>query len=219
MRRPPTLSDLQQRILERLADVRFSTNIQLANWCKVQAPAITKAVQRLTDFGLVEGSLTSRPMILHLSYAGGQILNKPQPYDRRYASWSVMAHACHANAVQEMMLQEHPGFRFLSRKELLKQGFNPGHGEHVAIDDAGITWIVLLDDFMMGSDRINRAWTRRHTPNMKYWPDPTGRKWCDVVQRFLVVSTDDQHAERHHNWILNHRLPAEVMRLTPLWKT
>jgi hypothetical protein len=219
MRRSPTLPDLQHRILERLADVRFSTNAQLASWCKVQSPAITKAVQRLSDFGLVEGSLTTRPMILHLSYAGGQILNKPQPYDRRYTSWSVMAHACHANAVQEMMLEKHHGFRFLSREDLFKHGFNPGHGEHGAVDDTGIAWFVLLDDFLMGSDRIARAWTRRHTPNLKYWPDHTGRAWCEVVQRFLVVCTDEKHALRHRKWILKNKLPAEVMQLSPLWKT
>jgi hypothetical protein len=219
VRRPPTLSDLQQRILERLADVRFSTNAQLASWCKVQAPAITKAVQWLIYLGLIEGSLTTRPMILHLSYGGGQFLNKPQPYDRRYASWSVMAHACHANAVQEMLLKEYPGFRFLSRDQLLRQGFNPGHGEHGAIDDSGVAWFVLLDDFMMGSDRIARAWMRRHAPNRKYWPDHTGRAWRDVVQRFLVVCTDDHHAERHRKWILKNHLPAEVRQLTPLWKT
>jgi hypothetical protein len=219
MRRSPTLPDLQHRILERLADVRFSTNAQLASWCKVQPPAITKAVQRLIDFGLVEGSLITRPMILHLSYAGGQILNKPQPYERRYTSWSVMAHACHANVVQEMMLEKHPGFRFLSREALLKQGFNPGHGEHAAVDDTGIAWFVLLDDFLMGSDRIARAWTRRHTPNRKYWPDHTGRAWCEVVQRFLVACTDEQHSLRHRKWILKNKLPAEVMQLSPLWKT
>lgn len=219
MRRSPTIPKLQQNILERLADVQYATNAQLARWCKVQAPAITKAVQQLIAEDLVDGSLLTRPMILHLTYAGGKLLNKPQPYDRRHASWSVMAHACHANAVQEKMLEKHPSFRFVSRVDLLKQGFNPGHGEHGAVDDSGIAWFVLLDDFMMGSDRIARAWTRRHAPNRKYWPDHTGRAWCEVVQRFLVVCTDSQHAIRHREWILKKRLPAEVMQLTPLWKT
>ena len=219
MRRGPAMPKLQQLILERLADVQYSTNAQLARWCKVKPPAISKSVQQLIAADLVDGSLLTRPMILHLTYTGGQVLSKPQPYGRRHASWSVMAHACHANAVQEMLDKNNVGFRFLSRERLLKQGLNPAFGEHGAGDAEGRAWFVLLDDYLMTSDRITRSWTRRHTPNLNYWPDFTGRAWCDVAQRFLVVCTDDYHAERHHKWILTHRLPAEVMRLTPLWKT
>ncbi len=219
MRRSPTMPILQQLILERLADVQYSTNAQLARWCKVQAPAITKSVQQLLADDLVDGSLLTRPMILHLTYAGGKMLNKPQPYGRRHASWSVMAHACHVNAVQEAMVKNHSGFRFLAREDLFKQGLNPAFGEHGAMDDEGNAWFVLLDDYLMTSDRITRSWTRRHTPNKKYWPDPTGRKWCDIVHRFLVACTDEQHAARHRKWILKSRLPAEVTQLTPLWKT
>src|SRR5674476_938478 len=103
--------------------------------------------------------------------------------------------------------------------EQLKLGVNPAFGEHGAIDEAGTSWFVLLDDYLMTSDRISRAWTRRHTPNKKHWLDPTGRTWCDVAQRFLVVSTDEQHTMRHREWILKTSLPAEVMHLKPLWKT
>lgn len=219
MRRSPTIPKLQQNILERLADVQYATNAQLARWCKVQAPAITKSVQQLLADDLVDGSLLTRPMILHLTYAGGKLLNKPQPYGRRHASWSVMAHACHLNAVQEAMLGSHPEFRFLAREVLFKQGLNPAFGEHGAVDGEGRAWFILLDDYLMSSDRISRSWTRRHTPNLKYWPDHAGRAWCDVVNRFLVACTDDHHAKRHREWILKNRLPAEVMQLPPLWKT
>lgn len=218
MRHTVALSTLQLRILERLADVRFSTNAQLASWCKVQAPAISKAVQRLNELDLVDGVLMTRPMILRLTCAGGRAVNQPQPYDRRHVSWSVMAHACHRNELALVMAEAVPGFRFASRLSLLKQGFNPGHGEHAAVDGNGMSWFVLLDDFLMGSDRIARAWTRRHAPNRKYWPDPTGRAWCDVAQRFLVACTNERHSQRHREWILKHRLPAEVREITPLWK-
>jgi hypothetical protein len=219
MRRAPTMSKLHQCILEHLADVQYATNAQLASWCNVQAPAVSKSVKQLIANDLVNGSLLTRPMILHLTYAGGQVLNRPQPYGRRHASWSVMAHACHVNAVQAAMIKEHSGFRFLTREDLFKHGLNPAFGEHGAVDEQGKAWFVLLDDYLMTSDRITRSWTRRHTPILKYWHDFTGRAWCDVVHRFLVVSTDDQHAERHRKWILKNQLPAEVMQLTPLWKT
>ena len=87
----------------------------------------------------------------------------------------------------------------------------PGHGEHGAVDGSGTSWFVLLDDFLMGSERIARAWRRRHTPNAKYGPDPTGRAWGEVAQRFLVVTTDWAQAELHRTRILRDRLPAEIM--------
>ena len=117
------------------------------------------------------------------------------------------------------MTKKYSGFQFLPREALFKRGFHPAFGEHVAIDAAGTAWLVLLDDYFMNSERIARIWTRRHTPNMKYWPDFTGRRWCDTVNRFLVVSTDDLHAERHRKWIKKSIFPAEVMYMSALWKT
>jgi len=208
---------LQNLILEHLNQLQFATSAQLKKLCAVQHPAISKAVHALFEAGLIDGSLLTRPMIFHLTAIGGKLLGVRLPAGRR--TWSVMAHACHLNELQTLMHEQHAGFRFLSRVELLKQGLNPAFGEHGAIDEEGTAWFVLLDDFMMGSDRISRAWTRRHTPNRKHWPDPTGRAWCDVAQRFLVVSTDEQHTMRHREWILKTSLPAEVMHIKPLWKS
>ena len=219
MRRSPTLPRLQNLILEQLARVQYATSPQLQQWCAVRQPAISKATKELLAAGLIDGSLLTRPMILHLTPISGRLLGVRLPAGRRHASWSVMAQACHLNELQELMHKKHAGFRCLPRVELLKQGFNPAFGEHGAVDDAGTAWFVLLDDYLMTSDRIAKSWTRRHTPNKKYWPDPTGRAWCDVAQRFLVVSTNEQHTMRHREWILKTSLPAEVMHIKPLWKT
>ncbi len=219
MRRSPTLPKQQNRILEQLAQFHYATPAQLQYLCATRQPDISRAIRALLDGGLVDGSLQTRPMILHLTTLGAKLLNISLPAGKRQASWSVMAHACHLTELQHVMTEKYPGFRFLTRSELLKQGFNPAFGEHGGIDDAGTSWFVLLDDYRMTSDRITRSWTRRHTPNLKHWPDHTGRVFCDVAQRLLVVSTDEQHAQRHRAWILRSRLPAEVMQLTPLWKS
>ena len=71
----------------------------------------------------------------------------------------------------------------------------------------------------LGSDRIKRSWTRRYVPSKKYWPDATGRKMREVAQGFLVMSTDEENAERHRARILKDCLPAEVMHIKPLWKS
>lgn len=216
MRRPPTLPRLQDIILEHLNQLQYATSAQLKQLCGVQHPAISKAVHALLEAGLIDGSLLTRPMIFHLSAIGGKLLGVSLPAGRR--TWSVMAHACHLNELQALMQEQHAGFRFLSRVELLKQGLNPAFGEHGAIDEEGTAWYVLLDDYLMASDRITRSWTRRHTPSKKYWADPTGRAWNAVAQRFVVACTDERHAVRHREWILNNSLPATVILMKPLWK-
>lgn len=208
-----------KRILEQLTKIKFATPEQLSRLCNSKPQNISTAVNELINADLLGGSLLSRPMILHLTPAGYRRMGEPMPSGRRHSSWSVMAHACHVNAVAEILATENKGFRFLSRLALLKQGFNPGHGEHGATCDSGTSWFVLLDDYFMGSDRIKRSWTRRHTPNLKYWPDYTGHAWREVVQRFLVVTTDTDHAARHQKVILKERLPAKVLLIKPLWKT
>ena len=219
MRRPPTLPKLQSRILERLGQAHFATSQQLATWCRVDARRISDSVQALLNVNLIDGSLITRPMILHLTPAGGRLMDKPLLSGRWHASWPVMAHYCHRNAAAEMLAARYPGFDFLSRQDLLKAGFNPGHGEHAAKDAAGKSWFVLLDDYLMGPDRIKRSWTRRHVPNQKYWPDSTGRRMCEVAQGFLVVSTDEKNAEVHRARILKDQLPADVLTIKPLWRT
>jgi hypothetical protein len=210
---------LHELILAQLGQLQFATPEQLAKLCGAKASNVSVACKELLNSGLIDGSLLTRPMILGLTPAGGRMLGVPLPSGRRHSSWSVMAHACHLNAAGNALALTHKGFCFLPRLTLLKQGFNPGHGEHGATDDSGTAWFVLLDDYMMGSDRIARAWTRRHTPNAKYWPDPTGRAWCEVVQKFLVVCTNEEHAARHRAWIQKARLPADVVTIKPLWKT
>lgn len=217
--KPAALLPLERAILERLAILHFATLPQLAVMCGADYTRVSRMATRLDEFGLIEVEHHARPKIYRISRPGSDVVGLPPPSGRRLPSWSVMAHACHRNAFALAMADQVPGFRLLSRLALLKQGFNPGHGEHAATDDAGAAWFILLDDFLMGSDRIARAWRRRHSPNQKYWPDPTGRTWAEVVQKFVVVTTDDAQAEKHRARILRDRLPAEVMTIKPLWRS
>lgn len=218
MRRAAELPAQQKRVLQALARAQFATQAQLARLTDAQPSHTSTAINALLDVGLVDGTLTTRPAVLHLTSAGARLAGVVMPSGRRQASWSVMAHACHLTEAAASLAASNPGFRFLSRLELLRQGFNPGHGEHGAIDASGTAWFVLLDDYQMGSDRIARAWSRRHRPNPKHWPDPTGKTWREVVQRFLVVTTDPDQAERHQLAIDAAHLPADLLVIEALWK-
>lgn len=218
-RKASSLRPIHAALLERLAVVRCATQGQLQAFCSIkQQPDASAALTFLAEVNLIEVEAYSCPRIYRISRTGCGLLGVASPSGDRRLSWSVMAHHCHRNQVALALAKEVPGFRFLSRLELLKLGFNPGHGEHAAVDGSGRSWFVLLDDYLMGSERIARAWERRHTPNAKYWADYTGRAWNEVVQRFLVVTTDEGQAARHRARILRDRLPAEVISIKPLWR-
>ena len=218
-RRPAQLASLHHEILCQLARVHFATGTQLAHWCRVRPATISRATARLSDLGLVHVCVLPRPAIWTLSGAAATASPRTAFVQRSCPSWSLMAHACHRNALEIVLDKQQGGFRFLSRTALLKQGFNPARGEHAGIDAAGISWLVLLDDDLMASARIARVWRRRHTPNPGHWPDATGRAWCNVIQRYVIGCTDPVRAARHRVWIAAHDMPACVTDIAALWPT
>lgn len=216
-RRTTRLSTLDYKILDSLSRIEFATRAQLAYWCGINPATASKTMARLLDIGLLSAVTTTRPAIWHLSHSGAQIVNAKAPTDGRKITWSVMAHACHRNALEIELTARNGQFRFLSRQALLRQGFNPAHGEHAGVDGGNRCWFVLLDDYLMASRRIARSWQRRHAPDRNHWPDPMGRTWCEVMQRYLVCCTDAIHAESHRAWIATHDIPADLMEMKPLW--
>jgi len=210
------ISDTQERILSHLARVAFATSAQLRVWLDVDQSNISRALSDMVEQGLVE-TTQNRPAVVYLTHAAYSILQQPMPAGERHASWSVMAHACHKNAF-EILKNQQGEFRFLSRLSLLRQGLNPAHGEHAALDEEGKTWFVLLDDYMMAPDRIKRSWSRRHTPNKKYWSDPTGRVWRDVAHHYVVVTTSEHQAERYRVYVADQGIPATVELVSAIWE-
>jgi hypothetical protein len=218
MRRAAVLSETQELIIHALARVSYATGAQLQFWSQVDQSNVSRALNMLREQDLIDTTQT-RPAIYFLTTAAYAMLHQPMPAGDRYASWSVMAHACHRNAFENQMAREQGSFRFLPRLSLFKQGLHPAHGEHAAVDAAGKTWFVLLDDYMMASDRIARSWTRRHTPSKKYWNDPTGRVWREVANRYVVVTTSPRQADRHADFIKQSEFPADVMCIAALWSS
>lgn len=216
-RRQP-LNDLQHGILDTLGRVNYATAGQFAHWHQVSVSAISRVLAKLIDAGLVRCEDNSSPSIWRLSFRGASVIRTPLPAGRRYPSWSVMAHGCHRNATEIALQSRFPEFGFLSRLALMKQGFNPAHGEHAGVDTRGTSTFVLLDDYLMQPERIAHSWGRRHTPNRKYWPDPAGRVWGEVMQRFIIVSTDPLHLNNHREFLAEHPLPADLLYVEALWR-
>lgn len=212
------LKDLERGLLTTLARLKYATQAQLAYWCGTQVPAVSKTLAALQENGLVNAEKQVQPYIWRLTRAGADRLNKPMPAGRRHASWSVMAHACHANQVEIELRQNHNDFRFFERLTLLKQGFHPSHGEHAGVDGNNTSMFVLVDDFYMQSERIRHHWKRDHRPSKKYWPHDKGRKWHEVMQRFIVACTDPKQMDVHADWLARQDLPVDVMHVKALWR-
>jgi hypothetical protein len=218
MNRNQALPVLQKKILDTVAAVQFVTAEQLEYFCNDYQPNISRALRDMLDTKWLDAQINAKPRIYYLTLAGARMIGATLPAGKRYASWSVMAHACHFTEAVRMLEGKKGGFRPVTRLELLKQGFNPAFGEHAGIDAAGETVFLLLDDYLMGSDRIKHSWERRHTPNMKYFPDHTGARWCDVAHRYVLVTTDEGQADRHRRMIQKEALPADVDLIKPLWR-
>jgi len=210
------LSSSQERLLQVLARVQFATAAQLSIWCDVSLRTICTNLEALYEMRFIQTGADTKPQIWHLTHAAGARMKVPMPSGRRHSSWSVMQNAVHRNAVEILLAKDYLGFRFLTRHQLYKKGFNPSHGEYAGVDEKGTTWLVLIDDYMMESRVIEKHWNRIHRPPRKYWPD-VGRSWSSTVNKYLVVTTSLEHLQRHEDFVETSTVPADVLYLKPIW--
>ena len=214
-------------IMEQLAINEFATPAQLAALCQVQLPAISKAIKQLQTQSMIVTEPGFRPSVLRLSFKGARMLGKRLPSGKRSPSAAVQQHACHRNEAALVLSEKYEGFQWTPKSQLLSHGLRPALGEHAATDAEGCAHLVLLDDYLMTSDRILRSWTRRHTPDTRHYPVHIGQRWCDLANNFVIVTTSEDQAHRHQTWIEQHhkkvrqgdaRLPdIDIVAIDPLW--
>lgn len=219
--RPIQLSITQRALLDVLGRLQYATLHQLVYWLTPQQPTVTKTLQRLEAARLVSVERSCRPNIYSATLTGLRVANLPMPVSRRCPSWSVMAHHCHRNAAEIRLREHYPEFYFQPRHDLYALGLSPAHGEHFGKDGDGHSALVLLDDYLMQSERIGHAWTRPHTPNTRYYDLGTGRvrHWRDIAQRYILAVTDRIQYERHKTYIHQHRLDTALLFVAGLWQT
>lgn len=215
---PSVLTYTQRAVLEILAQSHFVTEAQLGYWVGKGMPTISKALHFLSEARLVSAQSQVRPMIWHLTHMGSRVTGTALPAGRRHPSWSVMAHACHVNQTEIYFRSRFPKFRFFSRGDLMKMGLNPAHGEHAGIAEKEFLFI-LIDDYLMGSDRISWSLIRPHKRNVKYCPEPIQSSWKRVLNQLMVISTDKAQAESHQKWIEKKGISGEIIYVPALWRS
>ncbi|NOY71186.1 MAG: hypothetical protein GXP14_02225 [Gammaproteobacteria bacterium] len=217
----------KDNIMTQLSMNDFATSAQLAAFCDVQLPAISKATRQLQSQSMIVTEAGFRPAVLRLSFKGARMMGKTLPSGKRSPSAAVQQHACHKNEAALILSRKYPGFQWTQKDQLLAHGLRPAQGEHAATDRRGRAHLILLDDYQMASNRILRSWTRRHTPDTNHYPVHNGQRWCDLANNFVVATTSVEQADRHQQWasstykILKQedaRLPEiEIIKIEPLW--
>jgi len=213
------LSTIDQCLISTLTRLKFATREQLAYWCKTPSVTIFKHLATLEEARLVAAHRHRRPAIWKIKPLAAALMLTSRPSGGRQSSLSVMTHACHTNEV-EIMLNKDPdskGFRFMEQTELFKRGLNPAHGEHVGVDDAKKAYLVLLDDYTMKPERIGHAFARAHHPPRQLFSGNRNLKYSQIVNYYIVATTDEFRAAQHATWIKRHEIPARVITIKPLW--
>ena len=217
----------RDNIMQQLLINDFATPAQLASFCHVQIPAISKAAKQLQSQSMIVTEQGFRPAVLRLSFKGARMMGKVLSSGKRSPSAAVQQHACHRNEVALILSQKYPGFQWTPKGQLLANGLRPALGEHAALDQSGRAHLVLLDDYQMTSDRILHSWTRRHTPDTNHYSVYNGQRWCDLANNFVIATTSIEQANRHQQWLVktnnnvregDKRLPEiEIITIEPLW--
>ncbi|MFQ5543874.1 MAG: hypothetical protein ACE5FY_05935 [Nitrospiria bacterium] len=210
------LSPTQQAILEGFKRLHYATVNQLHYWSGVTLAPVRKSLLSLQAAGYVECEKQVRPHVWKLSRTGSRLVAQPLPSGFRQPSWSVMAHTCHRNQVEMVLRKRLSSFMFLKKTALFRLGLNPSHGEHAGTQ-AGKIFLILLDDYLMGSDRITKVLSRAHRKNPKYCNLNRSVNWNMVINRYLVVTTDPHQKSLHERWIKKQNIQAELVYLPPLW--
>jgi len=210
------LSPVQETVLEGLNRLNYATVTQLHYWSQVSLTAIRDGLAFLQEAGFVASEKQVKPHVWQLSFAGAHLVGRSLSSGLRQPSWSVMSHICHRNQVEIQLRRRYANFFFLKKTALFRLGLNPSHGEHAGVQ-AGKLFFVLLDDYLMGSNRITKVLSRDHRKHPKYCSLNKSVNWRMVLGRYLVVTTDLHQKSRHERWIQKQKINAELLYLPPLW--
>ena len=101
----------------------FATPAQLAAFCNVQMPAISKATKQLQSQSMIVTEADFRPAVLRLSFKGARMMGKVLSSGKRSPSAAVQQHACHRNEAALILSKKYSGFQWTPKKQLLAMAY------------------------------------------------------------------------------------------------
>ena len=187
-------------IMDYLEANAFATAEQLSKICHVQMAAIYKTLGKLTEKHYIQCE-AYKPSIYRLTNAGSRYMGVSQPSGKRTPSANVQMTAVYKNESAFLLASLFPGFIFEEKDILLSNGLRPAFGEYGAYDSEGRYYLVLIDCYSMDSSRIARCWFRPHVPDVNFYKGESVLKWCNLVNRYIVICTSSRQIQKHKKTI------------------
>ncbi len=214
--KPLSLSPSERAILEILERLAFGTEEQLAYWSSYHVSTVSRALSGLKDMRFVACEKGLLPHIWYLTRKAGRLFQTALPSGLRKSSGAVMVHTVHRNQCEMVLREQYPSFRFMDKAPLYRLGLDPSKGEHAGFHDQNIIF-VLLDDYLMGSDRIGAALKRPHKKRPEYCDASGALTWPDVFDYFFIATTDEVQMKRHRKWVDRKGIQAKFLCMKPVW--
>ena len=224
--RKPTVSALnenQRLVIDTLARTLYATQSQLARYADKSVNAIRTAINDLAEARFLESSKELRPFVYRLSSHGTSIAGAQKP--RHWMSANAIHQRVLRNDIELTMRERNPSATFMERTSCWKMGLFPSVGEHLLTythQGKDQKALVIIDDYLMDSKRIERSLNRLHDKDKNYASGDLVLAWKDVVDTIFIYTTDAKHRTQHIAFI-DQQLgdigqPIVVRHIPPVWE-
>ncbi len=195
-----SLRKSERTLLEVLGRLLYATPEILEGW-GIARHTTSRCLRPLLESGYITLNNEVLPNIIGLTHKGAAVVDRQLPSGKGYKSWGAVSHRCRRNIAELLLREKHGRFTFNTRQYAYTLGLNPANREHIALDESGTRYLVILDDYLMYPRRIAHCWSRPHTPNKRYYHDLGSRRWRDVASRMIVITTDIAQVVRYEKVI------------------
>lgn len=205
-------------LLNLIFRLKVTTIAQLKYW--LQAPhetTVARLCSQLAITGFIKINHKEKPYSLMLASKGARYLQADGKTD--WPSFAATQQIVLKNDVEIWLREYFDNIIPLNRTKLWQLGLNPGVGEH-AFRSGSQLFFILIDDYLMESNRISHCLSRAHTPSEQYYDVTQGggpSTWADYADRVFVFSCDEDHLEQHQAYLDKQAIKADCHYLPATW--
>lgn len=205
-------------LLNLLLRLQVATVAQLQYWFRgSHESSLSRLCSQLAITGYLKINQKKKPYAIKLASKGARYLQTDCKTD--WPSFAATQQIVLKNDVEIALRKTFGNIIYLKRPTLWRLGLNPGIGEH-AFRFGDQLFFVLIDDYLMESNRISHCLSRAHTPHEQYY-DVTqaggSSTWADYADRVVVFSCDEDHLEQHQTYLEKQTIKADCHYLPATW--
>jgi len=220
------MKEIEGDLLEALRHYRYLTLIQASTYLNKNIKLITAGFEALKSLGLVNIGSEYSPYYYELTPRAFALFDMKIP--KRYTSANAIHQHLMRNKIEIEMQAVEPSAKFVQRKSCIEKGLYPAVGEHFLFFKRkgvgeGEFSLVLIDDYLMASNRIYHALTRIHFKEKTSRSENHKLMWTDFIQTMFIYTTNPQQKKNFERFISKHHktLPLAdiyVRETSPIWR-